>query len=104
MDRHMLKALESRYGYDREVHEATLVRNRRQAEQLARPRWPATGTRLIAARIREARERRDQALVEAFTEGGGAAPRTASPGDNVLAPDAPLWRRVVVDRRVGAAL
>ena len=25
MDRHMLKALESRYGYDRDVHETTLL-------------------------------------------------------------------------------
>ena len=84
MDRQMLRALESRYGYDREVHEATLLRNRRQAEHLPRPAWPATGTALIAARLAEARRLRDLALVEAFTEGGGAAPRTATPGDNVL--------------------
>ena len=103
MDRHMLKALESRYGYDREVHETTLLRNRRQAEQMPRPQWPATGTSLIAARRREARRLRDQAMVEAFTE-GGAAPRTGKPGDNVLGPTAPLWRRVVVDRRVGAGV
>ncbi|MEM9464800.1 MAG: hypothetical protein AAGA90_05490 [Actinomycetota bacterium] len=103
MDRHMLKALESRYGYDRETHESTLLRNRRQAEELARPRWPATGTTLIAARIHDARRRRDQALVEAFTE-GGAAPRTAAPGDNVVGPAPPLWRRIVVDRRVGATV
>ena len=99
MDRHMLKALESRYGYDREVHETTLLRNRRQAEHLPRPQWPATGTTLIAARIYEARRLRDQALVDAFTE-GGAAPRTGKPGDNAIESTGPLWRRVVSDRRV----
>ena len=98
MDRHMLKALESRYGYDRQVHEETLLRNRRQAEDLPRPRWPATGTTLIAARIYAARQVRDQALVEAFTE-GGAVLRTAAPGDNVVRPAAPMWRRLVTDRR-----
>jgi hypothetical protein len=106
MDRHMLKALESRYGYDRETHEETLLRNRRQAENLGRPEWPATGTRRIAARLREARRLRDQAIVVAFTE-GGAASRTATPGDNVVessaVADPSLWRRLVDDRRVGAA-
>ncbi len=106
MDRHMLKALESRYGYDREVHESTLLRNRRQIEQMPRPQWPATGTKLIAARVTEARRRRDLALVEAFTEAGGAAPRTATPGDNVIPATtiptaASLWRRAIVDREVG---
>ena len=101
MDRHMLKALESRYGYDREVHEATLLRNRRQAEDMPRPQWPATGTKLIAARLAEARRVRDLALVEAFTEAGGAAPRTGTPGDNAIGPDTPLWRRAIVDRDVG---
>lgn len=104
MDRHMLKALESRYGYDRETHESTLVRNRLQAEHLDRPRWPATGTTLIAARLAEARRLRDLALVEAFTEGGGAAPRTASPGDNLIPAAASLWRRAIVDRNVGVPL
>ncbi|MEM9203682.1 MAG: hypothetical protein AAGC53_18735 [Actinomycetota bacterium] len=97
MDRHMLNQLESRYGYDPSIHESTLLRNRRQAELMPTPHWPATGTAMISARLAEARRLRDLALVDAFTE-GGAAPRTASPGDNATVV-APLWRRTIDERR-----
>ena len=60
---------------------STLLRNRRQAEHLPRPAWPATGTTLIAARL--AKLDGDLALVRRSPK-GRCCSSNRTPGDNAL--------------------